>query len=204
VYTFGNAANHFNNPQRGSPSKYMSAASHNGAGIRPFRVHRAIGHIEHYANQGDFVSEIGVLNSVHAGESVRNRFIGRVFISPGSGHLLNQHYLHQMFALDDKNVCLDHNDFMDMDVDVQTPTQDAKEERENTSESITTTGEVTFIGDIGSPTSALSVTTSFNIPTGKAAQNRAIVKVKQLSRLWLYRNGGNPPDIDRFARAGTI
>ena len=52
VYTFGNAANHFNNPHKHSnpPEGVEREAGRN----------RVIGHIEHYANSWDFVAQWGV------------------------------------------------------------------------------------------------------------------------------------------------
>ncbi|PHH77972.1 hypothetical protein CDD80_7543 [Ophiocordyceps camponoti-rufipedis] len=81
VYTFGNAANHFNNPRR--RASWRAAED------------RAIGHIEHYAHSTDFVARCGVLSRR------RGRFHGRLFNrSTGrGGHLLNQHYLDGMFPL---------------------------------------------------------------------------------------------------------
>jgi hypothetical protein len=182
----------------------MSIDPHSAFGVRKPHVIRAIGHIEHYANQGDFVSEIGVLNSSLADESIRNRFMGRVFVSPESGHLLNQHYLHQMFTLSAENVCLDHNEFMDMQVDVKSANQDAEEDREDTDQSLMGGGEVTYIGDSGSPSTPATMVSSLNSSMfERVEQNNRIVKVKQLSRLWLYRNGGNPAD-EAVRRAGTI
>jgi len=56
--------------------------------------------------------------------------------------------------------------------------------------------EVTFIGDVDSPVSSRSMESSFVLDGGAqrdgAAERR--LKVKNLSRLWLYRNGGVPPD----------
>jgi len=99
VYTFGNAANHFNNPPRGD------------------RASRVIKHIEHYANSEDFVARWGVLHyaSLPLHNGVNNRYEGRVFMRKGTGHLLNQHYLGSMFPLDIKRGwgVLEHNEFMD-------------------------------------------------------------------------------------------
>lgn len=105
VYTFGNAANHFNSPLRLHGS--VDRRPH-GAGFEQEHVFekkqetidvatapRVISHIEHYAHTGDFVSRWGVLH--FAGLS--NRFVGRVFVRDGSGHMFNQHYLANMFPM---------------------------------------------------------------------------------------------------------
>ncbi|KAH8804490.1 hypothetical protein F5884DRAFT_796150 [Xylogone sp. PMI_703] len=80
VYTFGNAALHFNNP--------LSGAAPNA---------HVISHIEHYCNEYDLVCSWGALSS--AGQT-DTRFYGKVFVSRGAtGHLLNQHYLSKMFPV---------------------------------------------------------------------------------------------------------
>jgi hypothetical protein len=153
VYTFGCAANHFNNPTRVSTASSLVNGLPNFQAKTPLR---AVGHIEHYANTGDYVSQIGVLNYI----SLENRFMGRVFISPGSGHLLNQHYLHDMFALGPDGKCLDTNAFMEMPID-QEASLDGAKGRESYRDSMTTAGgEVKFIGDTGTPISPLSLSSS--------------------------------------------
>ncbi|RDA92721.1 hypothetical protein CP533_1424 [Ophiocordyceps camponoti-saundersi (nom. inval.)] len=84
VYTFGNAANHFNNPRRRAS----------------WQADRAIGHIEHYAHSTDFVALCGVIHFATV-RKPPSLFFGRVFNrSTGrGGHLLNQHYLDGMFPL---------------------------------------------------------------------------------------------------------
>ncbi|KMU81343.1 hypothetical protein CISG_08988 [Coccidioides immitis RMSCC 3703] len=107
VYTFGNAANHFNNPIRsGSTDK-----------TNP-ETYRAIRHIEHYANHGDFVARFGVLNyAKKAPGQKENRFVGRVFERQGSGHMFCQHYLDTMFTMDGDKVA-EGNPFMDSPLEV--------------------------------------------------------------------------------------
>ena len=94
VYTFGNAANHWNLPVH--------------ADGRP-----CIKHIEHYVNSKDWVSRFGVL-SVRGRDrdSSGNRFAGKLFLRSGSGHLLNQHYLNNMFPTSESPV-LDGRSFME-------------------------------------------------------------------------------------------
>ncbi|KAJ0161740.1 hypothetical protein CTA2_5669 [Colletotrichum tanaceti] len=126
IYTFGNAANHFNNPR----------VKRENAVPRP--KNRAIRHIEHYANSRDFVSRWGVLHFKKQTARKNGRFLGLGEITAliargtetvkavtrpavrqadkldsewnayegaliersGSGHQLNQHYLDNMFPLD--------------------------------------------------------------------------------------------------------
>ncbi|KAF5505182.1 hypothetical protein CGCS363_v004140 [Colletotrichum siamense] len=127
IYTFGNAANHFNNPRVFKTDH----GEHDGR-------NRAIRHIEHYANSFDFVSRWGVMHfkkktadqqdrsviynlnaAVLSGrtepkkhlskrqikennklEKAWNSYSGALFERIGSGHQLNQHYLDNMFPLD--------------------------------------------------------------------------------------------------------
>jgi hypothetical protein len=128
VYTFGNAASHFNNPLRhlstestsidsrdmhdaGDSASVISApdnkASHMTSldnsspsqkkpTISEYLPERVIPHIEHYCNSGDMVTRWGALFS--AKSILSNRFCGHIFINEGaSGHMLNQHYLSEMF-----------------------------------------------------------------------------------------------------------
>ncbi|RDW71098.1 hypothetical protein BP6252_07661 [Coleophoma cylindrospora] len=142
VYTFGNAANHFNNPVRRSQDDYGAEAPD---------YCRTISHIEHYANEGDFVARFGVLEFAKrlCGEH-ESRFVGQVFQRAGTGHLLCQHYLNYMFAMKDNKV-VESNPFMDSLAWVDQSNSDAKDTRR-------TDG----------------------------------AKIKDISRLWHYRNGGSP------------
>lgn len=97
IYTFGNAANHYNNPQR-APEYGRDGALLNepNQGI--------IGHIEHYANADDFVARWGVLKFTIGEPPVNeNVFTDAVFVRSGGGHLLNQHYLSRMFPFNSEN-----------------------------------------------------------------------------------------------------
>ncbi|KAF9735727.1 hypothetical protein PMIN06_010115 [Paraphaeosphaeria minitans] len=76
IYTFGSAANHFNNP-RCAPSA------------------AAVRHIEHYASDAEFVACWGVLYFA----KLPNRYAGNLFVRQGTGHLMNQHYLNALFPL---------------------------------------------------------------------------------------------------------
>lgn len=110
IYTFGNAANHFNNPVRRSAHDGVLCVNGNGE-LKDY--YRAIPHIEHYANNGDFVSRFGVLNFAKKhGDQMENRFVGQIFERNGNGHMLNQHYLDTMFAMKGNKVA-ENNPFMD-------------------------------------------------------------------------------------------
>ncbi|ESZ96162.1 hypothetical protein SBOR_3437 [Sclerotinia borealis F-4128] len=127
VYTFGNAANHFNNPHLHLASQ-SNALSHpslpatsltrtittlftssNGPVELPTNRNgngKSIPHIEHYAHTYDFVSRFGVLHYHHnySHETFAPRFMGRVFEVEDSGHMFVEHYLDRMFPLS-KSLC---------------------------------------------------------------------------------------------------
>jgi hypothetical protein len=149
---------------------------------------------------GDFVAQFGVLNFTQ----VSNRFMGRVFKSPNSGHLLNMHYLHEMFPLETVDGVIrakDVSEFMEMSLTHDQNTPDA---REDILESILGSGtqrEVSqshaYVGDVNSPLSPLVINSARAIDSAieKSSQNPwENWKVKHFSRLWMYRNGGSPPD----------
>lgn len=162
VYTFGNAANHFNNPHRSVSQRRQADA-------------RCIPYIEHYANSEDAVALMGVLNFAGA----PNRYLGRLFVRPGSGHLLNQHYLDTMFTLGPDWRVLDDNPFMDMVVG--NPGSMLQRDRDLPSPFLKP--------DSSSPN---GVGRCLNTGPG---EKRELVQVKDLSRLWRYRNGGSPREL---------
>ncbi|MCJ1355489.1 MAG: hypothetical protein MMC33_005481 [Icmadophila ericetorum] len=191
VYTFGNAANHFSNPHQHLLS--AATASHNSKAIR---------HIEHYANEEDFVSCWGVLQFTSPRGSSRsntNRFMGRVFIAPGGGHQFNQHYLDPMFPLDQRRGfgVLEHNRFMDNLVRVSTQASDGDREDLETSQAI---GQGTdrheddendvVVRDLASP-----VTWSFH-SSSSFPSDPSMIRVRDVSRLWAYRNGKVPFPVE--------
>lgn len=71
IYTFANATNQMSKHEQLSTKKRT-----------------VVPHIEHFANQKDFISRIGVLHYSHQVE-------GRIYTNNSSGHLLNIHYLVQ-------------------------------------------------------------------------------------------------------------
>jgi len=176
VYTFGNAANHFNNPHKTAGDK--QAAKQKGYSEPDSK---SIGYIEHYANSGDFVSRFGVLHYAHE----RNAFMGRVFVALNNGHLLNQHYLHDMFPLDGKHQrALDTSRFMEMNIGFSSD-GDQHVEREGPVSS--------FLCSSGLAEDVDGLVTDVNSPIEKSPKK----KVKDFSRLWQYRNGASPSDTRR-------
>lgn len=177
VYTFGNAANHFNNPHCTCPASVNPGSS----GADP-STRRSISYIEHYANAEDVVSWLGVLQFAN----IPNRYLGRLFVRPGSGHLMNQHYLDNMFTLGPNKKVLESNPFMDMEVQV-TPDMFTKNQA----------ADSILLDDTGEATEE----TFFPIvKTGRPVRNGIRIddldgqalRVKDFSRLWQYRNGGSP------------
>lgn len=243
VYTFGNAANHFNNPFRDVAAKAQAdrkplaaavdaalgptagaalSASKPAEGGKPQQSRNdppltpptplspspmistppaspgalagletgsrnpvalsgnAIGHIEHYCHANDFVAQWGVLH--FKTKSVENPpkappFAGRVFSRTGArgqeGHLLCQHYLNAMFPLERDGKtgepvrCAETNDFME--------------------DEVTVSGRAEGGGDTddGQPPGSPGM-------LGRGGAETMTRKVKELSRLWQYRNGGSP------------
>ncbi|TEA15054.1 hypothetical protein C8034_v002774 [Colletotrichum sidae] len=250
VYTFGNAANHFNNPHRhvasqtlaqrnpaamtltttttahveptGSPISPVAVVSlkrnasssgtngTHGAGNGSARapslpketssmsssrsstaaLDRAIGHVEHYAHSTDFVAIWGVLHfctSKTANHSMP-RFIGRLFVraSDRGGHQLCQHYLDGMFPLEkdaETNEFIgaaDQNEFMDSEIQVGREGDAGLNAREAFA--------VSYMGR------DFSDEVGFHGEHIKGRLRKRTVRVKDLSRLWQYRNGGSPSE----------
>lgn len=203
VYTFGNAANHFNNPYRVHIPTVGEGA---GSEAKPTNLRtqnkRAVSHIEHYANSKDFVSRWGVLNFTReiTKDSLENRFMGCVFERPGYGHQFNQHYLDNMFPLDPTGRYvrrLADGDFMEMDVSVSGDT----EAREGLDQSLDATlgsiePETRKLNSSQAPEALKSRSNStISVVNGLAVTNGIPLKVRQLSRLWAYRNGKSPAAI---------
>jgi hypothetical protein len=265
VYTFGNAANHFNNPHRHvhdpsaahkpTPTDLSQPSGKIAHPRRPLALDtgdslprptpdlltetssprpsdlsdRVIGHIEHYAHTFDFVALWGVIHftSTRRANASLPRFIGRVFVraSDRGGHQLCQHYLDGMFPLERAAAagggggnakgaagwrgCAETNEFMESsvvigregdesaDVDVAFRESWAGKVRGADGRSEDGMAEVKIHG--GSPVVSRKT-------TGLGAVRTA--KVKDLSRLWQYRNGRIPEDRSKngtgVVRAGTV
>lgn len=180
VYTFASAANHFNNPlcsyevEPRLPNGPSTGQNNNG---KP----RVLRHVEHYANSNDIISRWGVLHFTESAEHRNNRFIGRVFERKGSGHMLNQHYLDNMFAMDPSTGRVrDTNEFMETTVDIDD--QMVMDREPATSSSKRTPIEQ----------QRLATPDAFLSAVHNKIQRAKQKPVKELSRLWKYRNGGSP------------
>lgn len=143
--------------------------------------------------------------------------MGRVFQSPKSGHLLNMHYLHEMFPLetvDGSLRCKDVSEFMESEL-IGDPEQ--LDEREDLLTSILTSdtqSEISskaWVGDINTPISPLMTRTPVSPVSIKSKskialtqentaelKDEAVWRVKHFSRLWAYRNGGSPTETENF------
>jgi len=104
-----------------------------------------------------------------------NRYFGRLFKRGASGHLLNMHYLDNIFEMKDvdpedrsKGKVKDGNEFMDSQADIEVY------ERFDT---------VQALDNRALPP-----------PSGLRRTGPARKQIKELSRLWSYRNGGTPAD----------
>ena len=224
IFTFGNAANHWNGPMNDDGP--------------------VIEHIEHYANDGDWVARFGVLHfrqshditteedatdgdATASGSSAtrqvqrpqtsvqlpdglkkkstwdlerkrrrKDRFFGRMFKRGDcSGHQLNQHYLDNLFVMDDKLERVLDGD------EIQTRPAHAMGGRKQAIKSFM---EMEVDPDMLERDNTV-IAATLDIKQRGAAKNRVHpqsegpneakrFKVKELSRLWLYRNGRTPED----------
>ncbi|KAL5353979.1 hypothetical protein ACLOAV_000064 [Pseudogymnoascus australis] len=211
IYTFGCAANHFNNPRvSAKPSARHPTAS-------------AISYIEHYANERDFVSRWGILHSINplpavAGSKAmktealaaaggrwvlrpgrRGGFQGRVFEVPESGHLLGQHYLDRLFPLDRKGREADESG---VEGDPEHPEKFVRVSDARypfTSFDLPGTNGETSLHPPSTPIATssngeLAVETALHKEVSTKPRETNGLKVKDLSRLYMYVNGGSPPD----------
>lgn len=170
---------------------------------------RAISHVEHYAHTTDFVALWGILHFVtnENASPTMPRYIGRVFsrTSTRGGHQFCQHYLNGMFPLvrDYKGEfigCADSNEFMNSVVELSgrgTEKDNVREGIENSWPMLELAGRrASFIKD------EVALHGSFHEDTNGIYDGK--VRVKDLSRLWQYRNGRSPPDLPRELRRTTL
>lgn len=192
---------------RVEPSSIPSLTSETSA-IAPSAVSgRAIGHIEHYAHTTDFVALWGILHFATSipGARTMPRFIGRVFArtTVRGGHQLCQHYLDGMFPLEkdpqtgDFVGCAETgNEFMESEITVGEAGSEMTAAKE--AMGISYLGKNGIGGDSGDEDEVMG---GVAIHGGHRIHGRtrrgskpAMVKVKDLSRLWQYINGRSPVD----------
>ena len=183
MYTFGNAANHWNSPSLTTSSNTGGSGEAGSARLETPQLRRlgsikdkattTIRHIEHYANLRDYVSRGGILHfrpdpdptaNDGLGPVHSNRFVGRLFKNDASGHLLNQHYLNYFFQVDSTDPAtgkvVEDNEYMNSLVDV----------------GVLERWDTVQVGDDEGRTDG--------------------TRIKDLSRLWKYRNGKSPDESD--------
>ncbi|KAK1774928.1 hypothetical protein QBC45DRAFT_423654 [Copromyces sp. CBS 386.78] len=171
---------------------------------------RAIGHIEHYAHTTDFVALWGILHFATSipGQRTIPRFIGRVFArtTVRGGHQLCQHYLDGMFPLekDPKTGafigCAETgNEFMESEISVGEAGSEMTAAKEAMEISWLANG-IIGNGENDEAVGGVAIHGGHSPVErkGRARTRReskpAKVKVKDLSRLWQYRNGRSPDD----------
>lgn len=190
----------------GSPARWRPA---DGLPTPPAQTERAIGHIEHYAHTTDFVALWGVLHFATSATADRSmpRFIGRLFSRTcpdgRGGHQFVQHYLDGMFPLQVDSVtgqlvgCREFgNEFMESEVIIGK----AGDERSAVREAFASSylgcledeledekggGGAAGVVSMHNGESPIALRKRLGLPVGK-------VQVKELSRLWKYRNGKSP------------
>ncbi|KAM5351780.1 hypothetical protein ACJ41O_004503 [Fusarium nematophilum] len=160
---------------------------------------RAIHHVEHYAHSTDFVAIWGVLHFAtnQMGSPQLPRFLGRLFArsTTHGGHQLNQHYLDGMFPLkfDQKTGeytgAAEDNEFMNEVIKVG----DEGDAMANTREAF----EISWAGTQGFGSGEISTPVELHGFSNKNKHKLAIgeVRVKDVSRLWSYRNGRSPLEV---------
>lgn len=191
---------------------------------------RAIGHIEHYAHTTDFVALWGVLHFATSAAADRSmpRFIGRLFSRKDArgGHQFVQHYLDGMFPLarDDATGkfvgCKEvGNEFMESEIVVGMSGDAGANEREAFASSYLgcSDDDSDEEGERDKMAMAAGEVLMHNGESPLALRKRLglqneKVKVKELSRLWKYRNGRSPVEkppllgtgMHGFARNATL
>lgn len=208
----------------------------------PAQSERAIGHIEHYAHTTDFVALWGVLHFATSAPAQRSmpRFIGRLFSRTcpdgRGGHQFVQHYLDGMFPLardpatGELAGCREvGNEFMESEVVIGQAGDEGTDVREALASSYLGCLEDELADEerhgwhgwhggfpgaggggagevaLHNGESPIAMRRRMGLPVGK-------VKVKELSRLWKYRNGKSPVEkppllgrgMDGFVRNATL
>lgn len=249
VYTFGNAANHFNNPHRHVRSQRaalrnplaaktdstlendgtitnvtddtapnakakakanltpeqqeekipsLTSLASSTCSARPSQLSdRAIGHIEHYAHTTDFVALWGVLHFTTStlDSPTMPRFIGRVFArsSPRGGHQFVQHYLDGMFPLQrDANGKL----LRDSDGILVGCVEEGDNEFMESEVIIGNNEGADIEGDLEGEQVQIHSVSPTILRKRATFRREGVVKmrVRELSRLWQYRDGGSPEE----------
>lgn len=211
IYTFGNAANHFNNPLNDAVDgkSLMKSLQSGSSDILQTRV---LAHIEHFANIYDSVAEFGVINFIKESE---NWFAGSVFQRDRCGHMMNQHYLNSLFPLKTPYGPVDDAvSSLNTVVDVQTDFAKARERVPSSdvvpSGAMSTSAKMSKVlanksgmengppstngAQMNGQTNGVDLITESQQVASIRAQQSEKKYATELSRLWQYRNGMSPPD----------
>jgi len=218
VYTFGNAANHFNNPSRSGQSvgdrqgdgqeghinindesflaKSTKAFLSSPITGRQEYDERVVPHIEHYANSGDFIAQIGVLEFTKSSKHCNHRFLGRVFEQMGvRGHQFNQHYMDTMFPIDrETGLVLDCNTFMDAECTVNENLVVSREQTASEAVDQVVGRQDSHQTVNGDDHGTRDLKEEYVNATKANVDKVKSMQVRALSRLWLYTNGKVPED----------
>ncbi|KAK3321632.1 hypothetical protein B0H66DRAFT_472946 [Apodospora peruviana] len=186
---------------------------------------RVIGHIEHYAHTSDFVALWGVLHFATSAPGTHSlpRYIGRVFArtSTRGGHQFVQHYLDGMFPLARDSAtgkligCAEENEFMESEVVLGVAGDEERNHhlREIIDSDAVEVHSVSPVLQRRQPQSQRGrLRNRLEGSGGGSGAVVGVVKVKQLSRLWEYRNGRSPEekppllpvDADGVVRMATM
>ncbi|KAJ0114405.1 hypothetical protein J7T55_010794 [Diaporthe amygdali] len=180
---------------------------------------RAIGHIEHYAHTTDFVALWGVLHFATSATADRSmpRFIGRLFSRTDGrgGHQFIQHYLDGMFPLAKDAVtgqlvgCKEvGNEFMESEIVIGKSGDAGANEREAFASSYLGCSDDESDGEEEGKSKSGAAEVFMHNGESPIALRRRLglatekVKVKELSRLWKYRNGRSPVEKPPLLGAG--
>lgn len=185
IYTFGSAAAHFNNPYRNSLS---AASTDNNLAPRP----RVLGHIEHYALSRDFSTLISPLlstkNTIEDDQGTSPNFVGQIFEMEGTGSLFNGDYMDSMFPLRPLPGDSQWSLFMEQNPEIEKDPQRENPLLKTTNYLDSDSNLMDRVVEEG--------------PSGSRELGVGSVQVKDLSRLWQYRDGLSPPpsqlDVDQM------
>lgn len=188
---------------------------------------RSIRHIEHYAFTTDFVALWGVIHfaTTPLASHTIPRFLGRLFAykSPNGrgGHQLVQHYLDGMFPLERDSVTGQFvgaketgNVFMESYVTVCGGEREVQCDSKCEREGVLGSWLDCFEGDDGDGRGKIEMYNGSSpvLARKKLGLSGEKVQVKELSRLWKYRNGRSPVakppllevGVDGFVRNATM
>lgn len=185
-------------------SRRVSVTSTTSVERHPTAQDRAILHVEHYAHMTDFTALWGVLHFATSSRATRTvpRFVGRLFIraSNRGGHQFCQHYMDGMFPLStDPETgrfvgAAEDNEFMERAVQIGEDGDASRIVREAFDTSWS--GRGFGMGHVANDVRVHDACAASRPPAG------VVVRVKEMSRLWQYRNGRIPEEAPMLPSLG--